>query len=259
MAALLFSLCTIENFAMAAIPASHVPTASSFPALLVVLDAGHGGDDTGNIQWIQKQRITEKDLALKLALKTRQVLQARGIPTVLTRERDQTVSLDKRALIANQASLSAKHTVFVSLHANSSHEHSSSGIETYVFNAATNDAAKHLALIENAKAHPASSLELILTDLVTTGNYQDSVKLASSIQTSVVSGLRHQHYPIRDRGVRRALFYLLMQSQVPSVLFEPGFASNPKELALLLSPAYQTALAEKLADGILRWQKLQKR
>lgn len=233
---------------------ARVNGATSTAPLLVVLDPGHGGEDTGNIQVLHNRKVMEKDLSLQLAFKTKAALEARGIRTILTRTHDQTVSLDKRALIANQASLESKNTVFVSLHANSSHEKHSSGVETYVFNAATNDAAQRLATIENAKAHPATALELILTDLTTTGNYRDSVQLAAHIQKSVVSGLRTKSYPVRDRGVRRALFYILMQSQVPSVLFEPGFASNPEELTLLVDSKYQISLAEKLAEGIMRWR-----
>lgn len=241
-------------------------TATAFSAnqaskFLVILDPGHGGSDTGAIAELNGKKIYEKDLTLAIAGATMRTLRARGIAVALTRGDDRFVTLDQRTKLANEAAAHAQGAVFVSIHNNSSDDHTTSGSEIYVFNATTNEASRRLADIENGKAphvrgrRPAlmaeshGTLDLILDDLATTANYTDSVRLACSIERSVHS--------TRDRGVRQALFYVLMESHVPGILFEPGFVSNPQDLARLSAPAYQKRLAASLADGITRWRRTQ--
>lgn len=234
------------------------------PKFVVILDPGHGGTDTGAITTYQGRKIYEKDLTLALARKTAQVLKARGIQAVLTRDDDRFVPLDKRTTFANTVGATTPSTVFVSIHANSSDDPSNTGAEIYVFNAASNEASRRLADIENGKSphdpgrrgalltQSHSPLALILTDLATTANYAESVSLACAVERAVTATPTAQG-SIRDRGVRQALFYVLMDTRMPAVLFEPGFVSNPRELSRLLSPAYQQTLARSLASGVQRF------
>jgi N-acetylmuramoyl-L-alanine amidase len=250
-------LCTV--FAISLTAAAPIPKYN----FLVVLDPGHGGEDNGTVQKLGdgKVAITEKEITLELANRIANQLRRHNIHVALTRTSDQTVLLDERTAIANSAAQMARNSVFISLHVNSSPDSQSSGIETYVFNAATNEASKHLAERENSeweklKNHYSDSvLDLILADLTSTGNFKESFDLASAIQKNVTSGLNKNHYPTRNRGVRQALFYVLMQTKMPSILLEPGFASNPAELKELLDPKYQQTLAVQISKAIIKWSK----
>lgn len=242
---------------------------AGMPPFTVILDPGHGGDDTGAIAFTNGKRIFEKDLTLAIARQTQRILKSRGIPAVLTRTTDHFTALDQRTKTANVASSHAQAAVFVSIHANSSDEPRSSGSEIYVFNAATNDASRRLADLENGRSthdpgrRPAlrtqthGTLDLIMTDLATTANYGESIELACAVEHAVTAGVRARSLALRDRGVRQALFYVLMDTHMPGILFEPGFLSNRQDLTHLTSPTYQAHLARNLADGIVRWRRAQ--
>lgn len=232
------------------------------PALpfVVILDPGHGGEDTGAIRAHRAKKIAEKDVTLAIAREAEKILKAKNIAVKLTRSGDRFIDLDARTEFANKTAQVASQAVFVSIHANAVEDAKSAGIETYVFNAATNQASQRLADLENggrwSKSH--GTIDLILADLATTANYADSADLACSIQKRVVRELNRNGFRTRDRGIRQALFYVLMQTTMPSVLFEPGFLSNPQELARLGSVRYQRLLAQTLVDGILKWRESQK-
>lgn len=224
-------------------------------SILVVLDPGHGGSDTGAIHRLGTQTVAEKDITLALARKAATALRARGIQAVLTRDHDFVVALDGRTAIANSAARHAD-TVLLSIHINSARDPYSSGIETYVFNATNNEASRRLSEIENGshRVEPKGILNLILSDLSATANYAESVSLACDVQTQLVSGMSAAGNTLRDRGVRPGLFYVLMGARVPAVLIEAGFASNPHEFANLINPIYQERFARALADGIAKWR-----
>lgn len=228
---------------------------SNLPPLVVILDPGHGGDDTGAMRLHHGHVVAEKDLTLALARETKRSLQAANIPVILTRTADTSVSLERRTSIANDAASLGQSAVFISIHANSSGENQSSGIETFVFNATNNEASQRLADLENGKRwnQNHATLDLILADLATTANYGESVRLAREIQKTVVLKLKANRQPTRNRGVRQALFYVLMQTHMPAVLLEPGFLSNPRELYRLLSPDYRGTLAQALSRAIVAW------
>jgi N-acetylmuramoyl-L-alanine amidase len=246
--------------------------AAAAMALLVILDPGHGGSDTGAIAELHGRKVYEKDITLAIAGAAMRSLRARGLRVALTRGDDRFVTLDRRTRLANEAAAGTKGAVFVSIHANSSDDHTSEGAELYVLNATSNEGARRLADIENGHAprtpgkRPAllterdrnhGTLDLILTDLATTGNYTESVSLACSVDRSFLREAASRGARPRDRGVRQALFYVLMDTHVPGILFEPGFLSNPRDLARLLSPGYQNQIGRSLADGILRWHAAQ--
>lgn len=245
------------RFAIAALALLCLPHASFAKApFVVILDPGHGGEDTGALRELEGRTVAEKDITLAIAREAAKLFRKRGITAKLTRFDDTFIDLDNRTIAANKGAKGAAQSVFVSIHANAVDDETSAGIETYVFNAATNEASRHLADLENGKrwtkAH--ATLDLILADLATTANFGDSADLACDIQSEAVSRLSSRGLATRDRGIRQALFYVLMRTAMPSVLFEPGFLSNPLELARLATPVYQRVLAQSLVDGVLKWR-----
>ncbi len=228
--------------------------ASRYP-FLVVLDAGHGGTDTGTVQYKKKKIFFEKNFSLIIAKKTAAVLRKKGIPVVLTRTKDSDLSLDSRISIANTWGKKADQALFISIHANSNQEQKVSGLETYVFKAVSNEASERLANIENGhKVVTDGTLDLILTDLVTTANYPDSVRLACSVQNEIAKGLSKKGYKIKNRGVKEALFYVLMKTNMPAILLEAGFATNPTDFSWLNQEKYHDAVSLEISSAVLKWK-----
>lgn len=250
--AIFILFCLLAALTLVEISAEAAPPASEGRGrFLVVLDPGHGGADAGTLYRRGKTRLTEKQLTLLIAKETAALLMKAGVPTILTRSDDGFLELDQRSAIANRA----EAAVFISLHVNSSPHGADHGIETYVLNTATNATAGRLAEIENGRGHHTPVLSLILSDLETTANYQDSVELACAVQGGLYKGLRKGGMPVRDRGVRQALFYVLMQTHMPSILVELGFASNPVEGARLARKAYRSLMTRSLAAAILEYKR----
>lgn len=223
----------------------------------VVIDPGHGGEDSGTVQNIGSQDFVEKDFTLSFSQRLSRNLRELGIRNFLTRNSDKTLSLDDRVAIANRLA-ETENTVFISVHANSSYEPAASGMETYVFNATTNQASKRLAKLENGNQKVEvdehsddlhGTLNLILADLSTSANFTESVELACTVHQAMAT----TQIPFKNRGVKQALFYVLMQSRVPSILIEPGFASNPKDVKKLLNPSIQEWLTLKVSKALAHY------
>ena len=210
----------------------------------VVVDAGHGGKDTGAIG---PRGVREKDLTLAIARRVAARLKALGFQVVMTRKSDVFVSLDERTRIANEA----RADLFVSIHCNAARRRKLEGVETWTLNVGSDRYAARLAAFENAEADRAvSDLRLILADLATKANASDARDLAQSVQSSMVRTLRGRVGRVRDHGVKQALFYVLLGTRMPSILVETGFISNPKEEARLRSTKFQDGTAEAIARGV---------
>ena len=210
----------------------------------VVVDAGHGGRDTGAIG---ARGVREKDLALAIAKKVAARLKVLGFQVVMTRTKDVFVSLDDRTRIANEA----RADLFVSIHCNAARRRKLEGVETWTLNVASNRYAARLAAFENAEAdRTVSDLRLILADLATKANASDARDLAQSVQSSLVRTLRSRVGPVRDHGVKQALFHVLLGTRMPSILVETGFISNPAEEVRLKSGRFQDGTAEAIARGV---------
>ena len=210
----------------------------------VVVDAGHGGRDTGAIG---ARGVREKDLALSIAKQVAAKLQALGFQVVMTRKSDVFVSLDERTRIANEAHAD----LFVSIHCNAARRRKLAGVETWTLNVSSDRYAARLAAFENAEAdRTVSDLRMILADLATKANASDARDLAQSVQGSLVRTLRSRGGLVRDHGVKQALFYVLLGTRMPSILVETGFISNPAEEARLRSPRFQQGTADAIARGI---------
>ena len=210
----------------------------------VVVDAGHGGKDTGAIG---PHGVREKDMALAIARKVAGRLRALGFAVVMTRSDDTFVPLDERTRIANEAHAD----LFVSIHCNAARKRKLEGVETWTLNVASDRYAARLAAFENADAdRTVSDLRLILADLATKSNAGDARDLATSVQASLVRTLRSRVGSVHDHGVKQALFYVLLGTHMPSILVETGFISNPAEEARLKSARFQEGTAEAIARGV---------
>jgi N-acetylmuramoyl-L-alanine amidase len=210
----------------------------------VVVDAGHGGRDTGAIG---PHGAREKDMTLAIARKVAARLKTLGFRVMMTRTRDTFVPLDERTRIANEAHAD----VFVSIHCNAARRRKLQGVETWTLNVSGDRYAARLAAFENAEAErTVSDLRLILADLATKANAGDARDLAQSVQSSLVRTLRSRVGPVRDHGVKQALFYVLLGTHMPSILVETGFISNPAEESRLKSSRFQEGTAEAIARGL---------
>jgi N-acetylmuramoyl-L-alanine amidase len=210
----------------------------------IVVDAGHGGHDTGAIG---PHGVREKDMALAIARKVSARLKSLGFTVIMTRRDDTFVPLDERTRIANEAHAD----LFVSIHCNAARRRKLEGVETWTLNVAADRYAARLAAFENAEAdHNVSDLRMILADLATKANASDARDLAESVQSSLVRTLRSRSMPVRDHGTKQALFYVLLGTHMPSILVETAFISNPSEEARLKSARFQDGTAEAIARGV---------
>lgn len=206
----------------------------------IVIDPGHGGKDPGAIA---PNGLKEKDVVLEVSKKLAVLLRKRlGYEVVLTRTTDIFIPLEERTAIAN----TTKGDIFISVHVNSAPSPNLLGVETYVLNLTNDKETMRLAAIENATStSKMSDLQNILTDILTNNKLDESTKLAAHVQTSMAEGLR-----IKDLGVKRAPFYVLIGAQMPAILSEVTFLSNPTEARRLTKDSYLAAIAEHISQGV---------
>ncbi len=210
----------------------------------IIIDPGHGGKDPGAMAFGLK----EKDIVLKVARNTAAILHGQyGYEVILTRDRDIFLPLEERTAIAN----TKKGDLFVSIHVNAHPQRSASGQETFFLNLATNTEAMRVAARENATStHNISELQDILADLMKNSKIQESSRLARYVQNNLVQGLEKENYRVRDLGVKQAPFYVLIGAEMPAVLAEISFITNPEEAKLLRSERYLKDVARQIAAGI---------
>lgn len=216
----------------------------------IAIDAGHGGRDPGAIG---KNGLKEKDVTLDIAKRLAKIVKERlKCDVVMTRDSDVFVELDARPAIAR----AKKADLFVSIHTNASRKRTARGIETYIQGLQASDReAMATAARENAMtSKKLSELEDILHGLKMVSNDEDSIQLAHAVQSSLVENLRPYHSSSSlNLGVKRAFFYVLINTDMPSILVEVGFISNPEEERLLSRPDYRQKIAEALFEGIRRF------
>jgi N-acetylmuramoyl-L-alanine amidase len=216
------------------------------PIRRVIVDAGHGGHDSGATG---PTRVREKDVTLAMAKRLGRRLRARGFEVVLTRQDDRYVALEERTAIAN-----ARHgDLFVSIHANAHPRRDRRGIETYVLNVADDRYAARLAARENgALADDATGQDVrrILADLDAQSSAEASRRLAQAVQQQVCTGVRARLGDVRDLGVKSALFYVLLGARMPAVLLETSFISNRSEEKRLKDPRFQEEIAVSVARAV---------
>ena len=214
----------------------------------IVIDAGHGGHDTGTIG---PNGLMEKDLVLDVALRLGRLLETRlGADVIYTRDDDTFVPLETRTAIANEH----QADLFISVHANSSHDPSARGIETYYLNFTTNADALEVAARENAVSEKSVfELQDLVKKITLKDKIEESRELASDVQQSLYSGLAGKHSTLRDRGVKKAPFVVLIGANMPSILAEISFVSNPTDATKLETPEYRQKIADAMYKGIAQY------
>ncbi|MBU0673245.1 MAG: N-acetylmuramoyl-L-alanine amidase [Proteobacteria bacterium] len=214
----------------------------------VILDPGHGGKDSGarGIGGLK-----EKDVVLKVARLVRDRLKRElGCEVVMTRDSDIFIPLEERTAIANTKA----GDLFVSIHVNAAPTKKARGIETYILDLARTKSSMQVAARENAgSAGQISDLQNILADLIQNSKKNESVKLAEYVQESLVSGLSRSFSDIKNLGVKRAPFVVLLGAQMPSILAEISFISNPVEADRLKSDKYLGQVADQMVSGVSQY------
>jgi N-acetylmuramoyl-L-alanine amidase len=212
----------------------------------IVIDPGHGGKDfgaPGAIKGVHEKHITLQ-IAKRLAALVRSELQCE---VIMTRTEDVYLSLEERTAIANTKNAD----LFISIHTNASNDHRANGIETYILNLATDDEAIRVAARENATSTKnISDLDSILKDLMQNAKVSESTRLAAFVQENMLSELKRNYSGLRSKGVKQAPFYVLLGAEMPSILVETAFISNPEECGRLVDSAYQDRISKGIAAGI---------
>jgi len=212
----------------------------------IVIDAGHGGHDTGTIG---PTGLMEKDLCLDVALRLGKIIQQRlpGADIVYTRSDDTFIPLEERTSIANQA----RADLFISIHANSSQDHAARGVETYYLNLKGSAEAMEVAARENASSEQGvHDLEDLVKKIARNEKIDESKEFAEDIQDSLAKRMQKASKTVKNRGVRKAPFVVLIGADMPSILTEISFLSNPADEKLLKQPEYRQRVAEGLYQGV---------
>ena len=216
----------------------------------IVIDAGHGGHDSGTLG---PHGLEEKDVVLDVALRVGTLLHKRlGAEIVYTRDTDIFIPLETRTAIANKA----QADLFLSIHANSSPEPSARGVETYYLNFTSDPNALDVAARENAvSSQSVHQLSDLVRQITLKDKIDESREFAADVDQGLYSGLKSGNPGLKDRGVKKAPFVVLIGAQMPSILAEISFLTNPEDAEQLQTGAYRQRIAEALDSGIERYLK----
>jgi N-acetylmuramoyl-L-alanine amidase len=214
----------------------------------IVIDPGHGGHDTGTIG---PNGLEEKDLVLDVGRRLGKMLETRlGAEVVYTRKDDTFIPLETRTAIANKQ----RADLFISIHANSSHDAAARGVETYYLNFTSSPEALEVAARENAVSEKSIyELQDLVKKIALKEKIEESREFAGDVQESLHSGLAAKSPAIRDRGVKKAPFIVLIGANMPSILAEISFVSNPTDEHRLETGEYRQQIADSLYRGIARY------
>ena len=233
------------------------PTASGDRSLIralglkigkIVIDPGHGGHDTGTIG---PNGLEEKDLVLEVGRRLGKLLETRlGAEVVYTRKDDTFIPLETRTAIANQQ----RADLFISIHANSSQDPDARGVETYYLNFTSSPDALEVAARENAVSEKSIyELQDLVKKIALKEKIEESREFAADVQESLHGGLAAKNPGIRNRGVKKAPFIVLIGANMPSILAEISFVSNPGDERRLETSEYRQRIAESLYRGISKY------
>ncbi len=260
----------------------------------VVIDPGHGGADEGTVYSSGRTRIAEKTVTLQLSRQIANLLRSQGVSVTLTRNEDREVPLPERTALANR--LKADVFISIHINStdkgkqNQEHLDAAEGVETFILNHTTDASSKRLAHLENSvfselnvknygkDSHTPTSVPmdvaLILKDLRLDANLSESKRLACTIQKNLVLSALRPSDPIhsreltftkgsknaakkRDRGVKQALFHVLLGADMPSVLVEPGFLSSARDRTWILSAQGRFKVSHAIAQAIEQFRRHQ--
>ncbi len=215
----------------------------------IVIDPGHGGRDYGAPGYYRG--VHEKYVVLKIAKRLKRMIEDQlHCQVIMTRKDDRYLTLEERTAIANTRNAD----LFISIHTNAARDKRAYGVETYILNLATNDEAIRVAAMENmTSTKNISDLDSIMESLMQNVKVNESARLANYIQAGIVRKLKRRYSKIRNKGVNQAPFYVLLGADMPAVLVETSFISNPRECKRLTDPKYQEQLCQGIVDGIKRY------
>jgi N-acetylmuramoyl-L-alanine amidase len=235
-----------------------VPTADGQTSLVralglkigrIVIDAGHGGHDSGTLG---VDGLEEKDVVLDVALRLGKLLHDRlGAEIIYTRSDDTFIPLETRTAIANKA----QADLFLSIHANSSSDASARGVETYYLNFTSQPDALEVAARENAVSDQSiHQLSDLVKRIALKEKIDESREFASDVESSLYAGLQRGNAGLKNRGVKKAPFVVLIGANMPSILAEISFVTNPKDANQLRQPEYRQRVAESLYKGVAKYE-----
>lgn len=210
----------------------------------VVVDPGHGGDNLGTSA---DSKTLEKDITLDIGRRLGDLLRARDFQVVLTRETDDNVSLYERAELANRS----RGDIFVSIHLNWLADQTNWGVETYYVGPTDDPYLSELAAQENLESgYSLADLRSLLQNMYTNVRQEESRRLGEAVQQGVLTAMREVNPTIRDRGVKKAPFVVLIGTDMPAILAEVSCLSDGEEVRRLSSPEHRQLIAESLLEGI---------
>ena len=209
---------------------SNNPARPGGAVTLVVIDPGHGGPDSGTM----RNGILEKDLALDVGQRVQRLAQAKGFATLMTRSRDEKVSLAARAAMANRE----RDCIFVSIHFDEGARAEATGVQTFY------------AVRQIPRTGVRSWLPF-LQPVASEPNNFESQSLAGFVEEALVSGTH-----AFNRGTRAEQFYVVANVRHPAVLIEGGFLSNNEELAKLATNEYRQQIAAGITEGLVRYREI---
>ena len=213
----------------------------------IFIDPGHGGKDPGTYH----NNIVERLVTLDVAKTLGKLLENSGFKVVYSRATDRFISLSQRTLAANMA----RADLFISIHVNAHENQDINGFETYYLDLSRSQSAARVAALENAGSdRRLGDLQRVLAEIMLTARADESARLAIDIQRVTLSRLRREGKPARNNGVKSAPFHVLIGTQMPAVLVELGYCTNPKEAQLLANADYREMLAKGLAEGIMAYR-----
>jgi N-acetylmuramoyl-L-alanine amidase len=216
----------------------------------IVIDPGHGGHDTGTIG---PTGLEEKTVVLDVGLRLKKLLERNtGCQVIMTRDDDTFIPLEERTAIANEKGAD----LFISIHANASRDMSARGIETYYLNLNSSPEVLEVAARENATSQESvHQLQDLIKKIAMTEKIEESEDFAKLVQREVYTRVTKVSGAQRDRGVKKAPFVVLIGANMPSVLAEISFLTNPRDERMLRRPDYREKIAGALYDGILEYLK----
>jgi N-acetylmuramoyl-L-alanine amidase len=246
-------------------PASGVPIPDAEPELLpprplnravvplsiknIVIDAGHGGWQTGAIS---ESGLLEKDVTLDIARRLRRLMSGGPFNLMMTRQKDRAVSLAKRVAFAN----SNRADLFVSIHVNWLEPHSLRALETFYVGPSDDPAVMKLASLENQDSgYSLADYRRILEKVYIDTKRDESHRLARSIHAELFRTLSRINPALENRGVKTAPFAVLIGTQMPAILAEVSCLSNEDEVKLLTSEDYREKIATAIQRGIRSYTK----
>ncbi|HMB83153.1 MAG TPA: N-acetylmuramoyl-L-alanine amidase [Terriglobales bacterium] len=214
----------------------------------IVIDAGHGGHDTGTIG---PNGLFEKDVVLDVAKRLGRLLESRlGAEVIYTRQDDTFIPLETRTAIANRE----RADLFISVHANSSRDSDARGVETYYLNFTSSPEALEVAARENAVSEKSiHELQDLVKKIALKEKIEESREFAGDVQESLYGGLALKNAGIRNRGIKKAPFIVLIGANMPSILAEISFVSNPTDERKLETSEHRQRIAESLYRGVSKY------